>query len=213
MALDTYAGLKAAIASRLNRTDLTSSIPDFIRLAEAQIARRLKTRESVVRRTYTIENPTAGVPAGFREAFGFTFTDTKAEIVYLDPARFAEINLDDGRPRFFTVEGSRLRFAPEPDASYSAVLVYSERMEPLEEDADSNWVLENHPDAYLYGALIEAGDHLRDDERIPRWQERFDETIERLNAEGDRPGRSRLRADEAAILSHDRTSYDISRDA
>ena len=37
MALATYSDLKASVADFLNRTDLTSTIPDFIALAEADI--------------------------------------------------------------------------------------------------------------------------------------------------------------------------------
>ena len=42
MALDTYANLKTAIADFLNRDDLTSSIDDFIDLAEAQMNREVR---------------------------------------------------------------------------------------------------------------------------------------------------------------------------
>src|SRR6476646_5446485 len=45
MALDgSYDGLKASVADFLNRTDLASAIPDFIRLAEAQMTRRFAGR-------------------------------------------------------------------------------------------------------------------------------------------------------------------------
>ena len=42
MALTTYTGLKASIADFLNRDDLTSVIPDFVALAEAQINRDIR---------------------------------------------------------------------------------------------------------------------------------------------------------------------------
>ena len=42
MALTTYAELKASIADFLNRDDLTSVIPDFITLAEADMNRGLR---------------------------------------------------------------------------------------------------------------------------------------------------------------------------
>lgn len=42
MALDgSYDGLRASIADFLNRGDLTAAIPDFVTLAEGQIARYL----------------------------------------------------------------------------------------------------------------------------------------------------------------------------
>ena len=42
MSLSNYTGLKASIADFLNRDDLTSVIPDFITLAEAQINRDIR---------------------------------------------------------------------------------------------------------------------------------------------------------------------------
>ena len=42
MAITTYAELKTAIANWLNREDLTSVIPDFISLAEADFNRKLR---------------------------------------------------------------------------------------------------------------------------------------------------------------------------
>ena len=42
MAITTYAELKSSIANWLNRDDLTAVIPDFIALAEAQIARDIR---------------------------------------------------------------------------------------------------------------------------------------------------------------------------
>ena len=42
MALTTYAELKTSVGDWLNRSDLTTAIPDFISLAEAQIERNLR---------------------------------------------------------------------------------------------------------------------------------------------------------------------------
>ena len=55
MALSTYSELKTSVADWLNRSDLTSAVPDFISLAEAQVERRLRTRQMIVRATATIE--------------------------------------------------------------------------------------------------------------------------------------------------------------
>ncbi len=42
MAVGTYAELKTSIADFLNRDDLTSAVPDFIKLAEADMNRKVK---------------------------------------------------------------------------------------------------------------------------------------------------------------------------
>ena len=49
MALTTYEELKSSIADYLNRSDLTSVIPDFVTLCEADMNRTLRTREMTLR--------------------------------------------------------------------------------------------------------------------------------------------------------------------
>ena len=49
MALATYTELKSSIANYLNRSDLTSTIPDFISLTEGKLNRDLLIRSNVVR--------------------------------------------------------------------------------------------------------------------------------------------------------------------
>jgi len=45
MAITTYSELKTAVADWLNRSDLTSAIPNFIALAEAQMSRQIRHRK------------------------------------------------------------------------------------------------------------------------------------------------------------------------
>jgi len=53
MALSTYTNIKDAVADWLDRSDLTSRIPDFIALAETRINRDLRIRPMEVRSTMT----------------------------------------------------------------------------------------------------------------------------------------------------------------
>lgn len=59
MALATYTELKASVANYLNRSDLTSIIPDFISLTEGKLNRDLLLRSSVVRAETTTTSGTA----------------------------------------------------------------------------------------------------------------------------------------------------------
>lgn len=45
MAFTSYSDLKTTVANYLGRSDLTTQIPDFIRLAETRLARELRTRQ------------------------------------------------------------------------------------------------------------------------------------------------------------------------
>ena len=65
MALTTYAELKASIADFLNRDDLTSAIPDFITLAEADMQRRVKHWRQEKRSTAELDTQYSAIPADF----------------------------------------------------------------------------------------------------------------------------------------------------
>jgi hypothetical protein len=69
VALTTYSELKASVADFLNRTDLTTTIPDFIALAEADINSHfdLRTVESDQALTAVTNSRFIALPAGFRE--------------------------------------------------------------------------------------------------------------------------------------------------
>jgi hypothetical protein len=51
----TYAELKTAIANYLNRSDLTSDIDTFIDNVEAELNRRLRTKDMIKRATATAD--------------------------------------------------------------------------------------------------------------------------------------------------------------
>ena len=68
MSITNYSGLKASIANWLNRTDLTSEIPDFIELAENRIFHdvRVPTNEKTVLLTLSSDGY-ATIPSDFLE--------------------------------------------------------------------------------------------------------------------------------------------------
>jgi hypothetical protein len=67
MGLSTYSDLKTTIASYLGRSDLTTQIPDFIRLAEDRLRRELRIRQmlKVVTAPPTGGDATVSLPADF----------------------------------------------------------------------------------------------------------------------------------------------------
>ena len=189
MALDgTYAGLQASVADWLNRADLTAAVPDFIAMAEAQISRRLlmdgPVRMMMGRSDATIAAEFTDVPDDFMGARTITVNgaDTASGLLQLQIATPDEINdlkafhaNQDGSPRRFAVVGTSLQFWPWNGTGVAAELTYWQRIPALAVNS-SNWLLTLHPDAYLYGALLQAAPYLKDDARVTMWGEMF-ETI------------------------------------
>ena len=174
MALTTYSELKTSIGDWLNRSDLTSVIPDFIPLAEAQVERTLRTRQMIVRANASFDAQYGAVPSDFLETKSLKLTSTNPQT----PLEFLSIDALDqkaaeytasGKPRFFGVVGGQLRIVPTPDSTYTTELTYYAKLSKLSTSNTSNWLLSSSPDIYLYGSLLQAAPYLQDDARIQTW--------------------------------------------
>ena len=178
MALTSYTTLKASVADFLNRSDLTSVIPDFITLAEAEMRRRLS---DMARASATISTEYSEVPSDFGSVITFDLNTTPpTPLQYLAPDQFTNDSpfyISTGPCLFYTVVAGEFRFMPAPGTSYTARLTYWRKITALSADNTSNWVLEDHPDAYLYGALKASAPYLKDDARISIWGQLFEEAM------------------------------------
>lgn len=174
MSLDTYAGLRTEVASFLNKTNLTASIPTFIALAEA-VMRREITSVGHVDNYADVEVQATGwpLPCNADEVASVFYGD--CALTYLSPDRQAEVI--DTIPRFYTIDGKTLKVLP----AGMVTIRLKKTLCPLSASVPCNWVLREHPDAYLYGALMQAAPFLRDDERVGVWGSFFGEAINSIN--------------------------------
>jgi len=191
MALTTYTELKASIADWLNRTDLTAAVPDFISLAEAQMERTLRTRQMIVRATASINTEYSAVPDNFLETKSIKLNTnpvtalTFESIDALDSLK-STTYISAGKPQYFGIVGGQIRVLPEPDATYTAELIYYAKLSKLSSSVASNFLLAQAPDVYLYGSLMQAAPYLKDDARIPVWAAIYTRGLEELQIADDR---------------------------
>lgn len=73
--------------------------------------------------------------------------------------------------------------APTPDQAYPFEILYYELPPLLDDSIQTNWLTEYAPQLLLYGALLEATPFLKNDERIPTWQQFYDRAAAMLNGE------------------------------
>lgn len=158
MSFKNYAELQAEIKSFLwDREDIAARIPSFISLAETEARRLLRTSHTNATKPFTFSGRMA-IPCGTGTVLAVRVNDgdtTWRELDYLSPESFAmapRLN-DIGRPRYYTVQDERIQFAPYGDDGQNGLIVYSESFEPLSSTCDCNWLLKQHPDIYLAGAL------------------------------------------------------------
>lgn len=167
MALDTYANLKTAVADWLNKAGLSgvnTKAAEFIALAEAQMNRELDVREMTATATLTISGEDMGLPCDFAGVRSFRIEGSPAyPLEYAKPEEF-DGAFGTGKPTRYTIT-DRIVFDPVPDAEYETRMRYRKRIPALGTGMRCNWLLDKHPDAYLYGALSQALIYFRDDER------------------------------------------------
>lgn len=190
MALSTYSELQTAVGSWLNRSDLTSNIPDFIKLAEASFNRVLRTRNQIKRATSTVSTQFVTQPTDLLELYNIQINSSpirrleQVSLTKIDELK--EGNTSSGKPLYFSITGSDFELHPTPDTSYTLELIYYSTISSLSDTNTSNFLLTNHPDIYLYGTLVQAEPYLMNDERIGTWGTLLGKAIEELRVSDER---------------------------
>ena len=189
MAITTYSELQSAVGDFLNRQDLTTVIPTFIALAEADFNRSIRHRSMLTRATATIDAQFTALPTDFLEAKNIQLNSTPITVlryVTMEHADLVRQADPTGQPRYYTIVGDTLECVPVADASYTAELTYYKKIAALANDNTSNWLLSYHPDVYLYGTLMQSAPYLKDDQRIPVWGSLYRQYLADVNASSDK---------------------------
>lgn len=182
MSFTSYADLQTTIAGYLARSDLTTQIPDFIRLAELRLRRDLRIRQMLKSvTTSTVANDeTVELPSDFLEVRDFVVVGNPVRpLNYYSPSAFNRNTRtwEIGKPVDYTVLANDFQLAPIPDSVYTLKMFYFAAPTFLSDTNTSNAFLANTPDALLYGALLEAAPYLMDDARINTWGTMFDRAM------------------------------------
>ena len=187
MALNTYTALKTSIADFLNRDDLTSVIPDFIALAEAQINRDVRHWKMEARSSgqQSSGDEYMQFPADWIETIRLHLTGTGTTVVNLvsrdamADKRAANENAT-GTPRMYTHADGQFQLYPTPSVDTDFELLYYQKVPSLSSNAD-NWLLLEAPDVYLYGSLVHSAPYLAEDQRVAVWAQMYSAAVARLN--------------------------------
>ena len=190
MSIATRAELEAEIATWLDRADLTAEIPGFISILEGQLNRQLRTMHMICRTRGTTSNGFTALPDRWLEAISIRLPEVtdKRKLVYKPPHELIDIFYGElaDTPRFYTILGRELQFAPEPNAATVVEMVYYKKIVLDDEPTATNWLLEQAPDVYLFGALTMANAYLKHDERVQTWADRLSNALTELNNQAAR---------------------------
>lgn len=183
MAITTYSELQASISDWLNRSDLTSQIPDFIALAEADMNRRIRHWRMEKRANAELDTQYSTLPADFIEPVRLSITsgdtyklEAESQAQLLD--RRAQAGNTAGLPKYYALTGGNIEVFPRPDSNYTLEMLYISQIEALSGSNPSNWILQYFSDCYLYGSLVHSAPFLEQDQRISIWVALYDKAID-----------------------------------
>jgi hypothetical protein len=192
-AVMTYDSLVADISSYLERTDTATleKIPTFIMLAEQVIASQIKFlgNLTVNTSTMTTSQPIIDKPARWHKtvSMNVTVNGSKTPVLLRKYEYLREYWPDateTGVPKFYAdYDYTHWLVAPTPADDFVFEVLYYERIQPLDSSNQTNWFTIYAPQALLYGTLLQAMPFLKNDERIPMWQQQYDLIMQTLKAE------------------------------
>jgi hypothetical protein len=194
----TFTTLKEDIRRYLERGFTLASdqivyeqIPRLINLAERRIARELKV-EGLINVVTSAMQPGLAVypkPDRWRSTVSFNF-GIGNEYNQLFPRSYEYVrsywpNRDETDVPLFYAEYDYNNWivAPTPDQAYPFEVLVYQLLPLLDETNQTNWLTEYAPQVLLYASLLEATPFLKNDERIPVWQQMYDRSAQALNGE------------------------------
>lgn len=167
--------------------EMKSVVPAFTRVVEGKINNALRTGDQSVRAQLWLQRYEEfySLPCdwgGAREVevlvpgeqYGRTLT-------YLAPEEMTKISRKNdsstrSRHNYYTIVAGQIRIAPPGDGDVLEITYY-QRLPPLMEDTDSNWLTEKNPDAYIFGLCTEICAFAKDDVAFAGYQQRFMDSL------------------------------------
>lgn len=183
--INDFSTLQQAIADELARSDLTSAIPTFIQLAEADFNRQLRTRQMQTLVIGTAVGQTITLPADLRavQSLYVTYANQGVEIHPLDPTALADRPVNQsGVPQGYVVVGdTAYLIGGQGDLAYT--LTYFQALTSV--SAGQNWLILREPGLYLYQSLAHSAPYLKNDQRLLTWAQLTKAIREGMEAEDD----------------------------
>jgi hypothetical protein len=191
VAFTSYGELQTAILKWLNRagdTEAASACPDWIALAEDEMRMgmgRLHVRQGeTVNEAFAITSAYTDLPSGFFGLRAIVIAGVSPRVLeYMAPGTADTWpSLDTaGEPRYYTIQGNKIRVFPAPDGAYTANLTYY-ALPSLTGSNPTNWLLAAHPKLYLYASLAEAAAFFEDAEKAALYEAKREQLLNAIAA-------------------------------
>lgn len=169
-------------------------IPRLINLAERRIARELKVQGliNVVTDTLAPGQSVYPKPDRWRDTVSINIGtgegNTTRKTLFTRAYEYLRAYWPDeaaqAEPEFYgDYDYKHWLIAPTPDAAYPIEVLFYQLPVLLDDENQTNWLTDYAPELLLYATLLEATPFLKNDERIPVWQQMYDRAAGMLNGE------------------------------
>ena len=189
MALSTYDELRTSIANWADRDDMGPFIPDFIALTEARFNRSLRLR-SMEQKQFAMTvggQANYALPVNYLQMREFRLnSNPTVSLTYVSPEIYEAWNLGSGVPKFYTIIANEIRIGPTPAGVYEMEMLFWRKFPNLGATVATNWMLDNAPDVYLYGSLLELEPFIQNDARIQVWAQGYSNAISEIQLQDDK---------------------------
>lgn len=185
MSISTYSELQTAVATWLNRTDLSSVIPDFVALAGSDIRSDVSVQAMEALVAGTLTGETLAHPTRLTQARRLVVADYPLD--YVTPESYQDLQRAQSTARVFTSIGQSLYILNGTNGdAYS--LLYRAAFAPFSAGSDTNWLLANAPDVYLFAACKHGAIYMKDAQEEARFAGHYSAAVARLNGQEKRAG-------------------------
>lgn len=181
-----YAQLKAAVASYSHKSNIDDLMDTFVELATNRIGRDTELLETERNATFTPDaDKSVPLPDRYMRMIAIT-TPTPTgplSLEYVTPSYYAKLsNVGGSGARYYTVKENLILVGP---GSGDINITYQEKPTYFTNDNDTNDVLTNWSNLYLYGMLIEVFEWGMDTENMIRVFETYKREVRECNIQAD----------------------------
>ena len=200
MAINTYSTLLTAVENWSANTTQTDRIEEFVALCEntmwygqgergdAIYSEPLRIKQMETSGDLTISTSTVAQPTGYLSSRRLYINSSPIrDVDYYPPDTFwqswqAQLQTT-ATPTIYTEEGTNFRFAASPDQTYTGKILYYGKLTALSTSNETNWIIQNAPNIYLYGTLLQFYIYTRNDKETQKYAALYSGSVNALNTQ------------------------------
>ena len=191
MAISNYGELKSELSAYLFHQRLANRYDNCTGLFETAVNSRLRVLPMEAVALLTTVSGSVALPTDYITwrtvrpiyAHGSPVTPTWrppfTELEYVHPAYLPPVGR--GIDQLFTIEGNTFKARPANDTADAYEFHYYQKIPKLAgSDTNTNWLLTEYPNAYLFGVITELAAIMRNAEMAQLYKARRDETFQEI---------------------------------